>query len=304
MFEITSDSHAKNSGLKPGAIPWIAAGLVGVLFLVSGTASAAVRTVCATDADHTTIQAAVTASGSGDTIIVCPGTYTETVVISGNRDFLSILSTEIAERGPNTILEGGFVIAFAPNDGPDYVTIKGFTIRGGAFDNGVCVSSAGDHATIAFNRAESCLGPFPGGDGGIRLNRGTFNSTVHHNEIICEVGTVGRSSGFGINAEADQALGGGGHTIHHNYVSGCITGVLVSASNNLVGHNDVENGPQLEINISGDSNQVVHNMVCGDIGLAGGVSGNHLVQNRYTGTLNTVEGNRYTKNRQINDCPF
>jgi hypothetical protein len=303
MFGKASSGHATGVGRHPGIALSIAASMAGALLLLSGTASAAVLYVCHDGGPYTTIQSAVNASGPGDTIIVCPGTYTEDVVISGNRNYLSILSTEIAQRGPNTTLDGGFVIAFAPNFGPDYVTIKGFTIVGGASDNGVCISSAGDYTTIAFNRAVNCQGPFAGGDGGIRLNKGTFDSTVHHNEIVCDESAP---SGFGINAEADVALGGGGHTIHHNSVSGCTKGILVSASNNVIGHNEIENGPQQEIDISGSSNQVLHNTVCGDIRIGSQARSNHLVQNRYTGSLTNNGGNtnKLTKNQKIDDCPF
>lgn len=302
MFGKTSSGHATGVGRGPGIVLSIAASMAGALLLMSGTASAAVLYVCHDGGPYTTIQLAVNASGPGDTIIVCPGTYAETVSISGNRNYLSILSTEIAERGPNTILQGGFVIGFAPNNGPDYVTIKGFTIQGGASDNGVCISSAGDNATIAFNRAVDCQGPFAGGDGGIRLNQGTFDSTVHHNEIVCDT----YAAGFGINAEAQAPLGGGGHTIHHNSVSGCTKGILVSASNNVIGHNEIDNGPQLEIEISGSSNQVLHNTVCGDIQIGSQARSNHLVQNRYTGSLTNNGGNtnKLTKNQKIDDCPF
>jgi len=72
----------------------IAVGLVGPTVLVVGTASAATLTVCATDGQYTTIQAAVTAAAPGDTISVCAGTYTENVSIDKNITLL----------GPNNLI--------------------------------------------------------------------------------------------------------------------------------------------------------------------------------------------------------
>lgn len=42
---------------------------------------AATRTVCASGCDHTTIQTAINAAASGDTITIAAGTYQENVTI-------------------------------------------------------------------------------------------------------------------------------------------------------------------------------------------------------------------------------
>ncbi|HEV3259557.1 MAG TPA: hypothetical protein VG013_22010, partial [Gemmataceae bacterium] len=44
------------------------------------------------NADYSTIQSAVTAAGPGDTVKVCPGTYTEQVTVSAGKDGLNLES--------------------------------------------------------------------------------------------------------------------------------------------------------------------------------------------------------------------
>jgi pectin methylesterase-like acyl-CoA thioesterase len=50
---------------------------MGICLLLSGVSNAQVITVDDDgSADHTNIQAAIDASGNGDIVVVCPGTYT------------------------------------------------------------------------------------------------------------------------------------------------------------------------------------------------------------------------------------
>ena len=82
------------------------------------------------DANFTSVQDAVDAASSGDTIIVYPGTYTENVDV--NKDHLTIKS----EGGAETTI----VQAASPDDDVFYVTadhvnICGFTIKGATGSN-------------------------------------------------------------------------------------------------------------------------------------------------------------------------
>jgi parallel beta-helix repeat protein len=104
-------------------------------------------------ADFTTIQAAVDAAGRNDTIRVCPGTYTEQVVIPDDKDGLTLRSERpFAARiqAPATLNDTRAIVHI---DGADRVTVRGFHISGPAdgLDFGIAVDNGGS-ATIRDNR--------------------------------------------------------------------------------------------------------------------------------------------------------
>ena len=78
------------------------------------------------------IQAAVNASGHNDTVIVCPGTYQEQVVIEGDRDGLTLRSSrefKATIKTPPSLSEGdvgGTVLVLVNRT--DDVTIQGFKL--------------------------------------------------------------------------------------------------------------------------------------------------------------------------------
>jgi parallel beta-helix repeat protein len=77
------------------------------------------------DANFTKIQDAVNAASPGDTIIVCPGTYTENIDV--NKDHLTIRSEEGAET---TIVQAVNSDDHVFEIAGDYVNITGFTVIG------------------------------------------------------------------------------------------------------------------------------------------------------------------------------
>jgi parallel beta-helix repeat protein len=84
--------------------------------------------------DYTTIQAAVDAAASGETIYVKAGTYVENVVISTT---LSLIGDGIG----NTTINGTSWSQDAVRITADYVNITGFTVTGGGvFDNGAGIA--------------------------------------------------------------------------------------------------------------------------------------------------------------------
>jgi nitrous oxidase accessory protein NosD len=98
----------------------------------------------------TTINAAVTAAASGDTIYVAHGTYKEGVILTKS---LSLQgdgdkTTTIDAKGlPNGIFING--TAASPNPGVANVTIAGFTITGANYEGILAASATG--VTIAHN---------------------------------------------------------------------------------------------------------------------------------------------------------
>jgi hypothetical protein len=75
------------------------------------------------NADYTTISAAVAAASSGDTIVVYPGTYNESVVLDG-----SGLTVKSAKGAAATVVnpQGGYGFAIEASS----VTVQGFTVMG------------------------------------------------------------------------------------------------------------------------------------------------------------------------------
>lgn len=99
--------------------------------VIAAIADDATATTYLVPTEFPTVQAAIAAAAPGDTILVAPGTYAETI------DFLGKGITVRATGGPGvTVLQGnGYaappsVVTFASGEGPSAV-LEGFTITGG-----------------------------------------------------------------------------------------------------------------------------------------------------------------------------
>ena len=245
--------------------------------------------------DYPTIQAAVNAAGTYDTITVCPGDYGESVLIQ--TEGLTVQSTEISERGPNTIVTR-FAIGFAPNVGPHSVTIKGFTVSGPA---GVCIESSGDYSTIAFNSVNSC-------GIGIRVNRGNVGNNVHHNVVSGTPGTGIEVEGYYDGCCGGTAGPGWNHNIHQNIVTttageGCF---YVWADYSQVHQNQADgcfgNGG---INaVRSEGLHIHHNQICSSIELWAAEYA-FVHHNELTGSINNAGDNTLKKNKEnLSSCPI
>jgi hypothetical protein len=99
------------------------------VFLITVLAVSAFGAVRYVPAQFPTIQAAINASASGDTVLVDPGTYMENLLFTGAA--IEVRST----TGPyNTFIDGGMagsVVAFIMGEGRDTV-LEGFTIMNGS----------------------------------------------------------------------------------------------------------------------------------------------------------------------------
>lgn len=110
---------------------------------------------------YTTIQAAVDASGPGDTVKVCPGTYVEQVRINGhNHDGLKLESLVPLQAVIQWPAAETFPLALVDFKSADHVTLRGFTVTG-PFTFPAC--SPDRHEGILVEDA--------------------FNEHIHHNHI-------------------------------------------------------------------------------------------------------------------------
>jgi hypothetical protein len=137
--------------------------------------------------------AALTVASSGDTILVCPGTYVGTVLFAGKAVTLrSIAGASV------TILDGGAsgsVVTFTHGEGRDSV-LEGFTIRNGLATSrggGIWVSSASPVIrgnVITANRG--CVGA------GISVEQS--NALIERNTITANIqgGCSGATTGGGV----------------------------------------------------------------------------------------------------------
>jgi parallel beta-helix repeat protein len=268
------------------------------------------------NAKYTSIQAAVTAAGAGDTIVVCPDTYNEHVTIATPaKNGLTLKAKgppgSVVVDGANTLMHGfeltdvsgvlitGFLVKRYHDDIWLNPSADGNTIRHNvtteAWDHdGIVVQ--GDRNLIEHNL--SFGNPRPIGCG-ISLGTGASNNLVRHNEVHHNPNT-GILLGGGILGPA-----GLGNRIVHNRshdngkpVPGVAAGTGILNANSpgaLIAHNDVYDNNGNGIAVAGALSRGVivelnRSRANGRSGIevVGGASGNTLRHNDVR--LNTLDG--------------
>ena len=218
---------------------------------------------CLGSSPYSTISDAVAAASPYDTIIVCPGTYVENVLVDfgGNTDGVTITSTHVLAPALTHVV-GGFLII--SND----VKIKGFTITKGKDDNGICVEMFGSGTTVSFSDVQYCQG------GGIRINSRSSGNTVAYNEVEY-------NDFFGINVEGTD------NVIHHNLilnnapVDKNFGGIELAdiSSNGKVHNNIIKGNKPWGIKVEGDNYKIYENKVCDGIFLQSSADNIELFKN-------------------------
>ncbi|HXG51773.1 MAG TPA: right-handed parallel beta-helix repeat-containing protein [candidate division Zixibacteria bacterium] len=211
---------------------WLVGAVVGVLALTARPAIAATLVVdddgfaTATDCDaaigtYSTIGAAVTAAAVGDTILVCPGTYTEQVTVTKNNLTLqSVTPLAAIIQAPASMADPKAIVRV---NGATGISILDFTISGpggGGCDSiryGVRIDGGGS-ATLDGNRIKDIRdNPLSGCQNGIGILIGrafestTGSATVTDNEIVGyqKGGSVVDNAGSNAVISWNQVVGAG-----------------------------------------------------------------------------------------------
>ncbi len=193
--------------------------IVLLTFLLVGLVSATTRTVCKSGCDYSTIQSAVDASSSGDTVYVRNGTYIENVKIT--EDTLTL-------RGENrdaTIIDGAWYDNVVEIDG-DSISVTGFTIRNsGSGDAGVSIGL--NWCFINCGNKQNRISGNKVINNGVGIETGSDHTVITENNISSNV--------FGLKLWSDN------NTIRNNYIlSNEYHGILLSGSNkNKINNNAI-----------------------------------------------------------------
>jgi parallel beta-helix repeat protein len=137
----------------------------------------------ADQAPYTTIQAAVDAANSGDTISVAPGIYTEQVTVPVAKDNLTIVSQQLGAAeivAPATLTGAPDIVRISANA----VTFENFTISGPSdgIEAGIRIDSGGS-ATVRNNLVTQIYGSIFGAGLGIGVLIKGGNGTISDNTI-------------------------------------------------------------------------------------------------------------------------
>ena len=267
---------------------WLSLGLLVLLGLLAAEAQAGtVRYVNATDSTcggdtpcSTTIQAAVTAAQSGDTIQIQAGAYTEQVLISGRNNTDTANETDrIVIQADPTALVGSVVLHGAVTECTNgaiqlqqskFITIRGLVITGAG---GPAVSLEGgtnqnqaihiERNRLVGNGGSACTG-------GITIAQGNPDTLIVNNLIY----------GNGRNGIATLDATGGPHELIENTIHGNgWNGVRVSRDHQVILVNNAITGNGTMAGSSGgrfgvsrdDASpanpvgiQLLHNLICGN----------------------------------------
>ena len=192
--------------------------------------------------DAPTIQAAIDSSGTGDTVLVAVGTYTQAYIMCNFKEMLSIIGEEGAEK---TILHLSGMACHLMVSGCDSVIVKGFTFESSA-DGGVIFQAntrsllEGNIFRDIENLAIYISGPFPA-DASEAADLGAFapltsltvrNNLIHSNgagiyisewtdDVVISNNTIAGNVEYGISTENMTSV-----DILNNIIIGNATGVF------------------------------------------------------------------------------
>jgi hypothetical protein len=227
----------------------------GLVFGAALPAHAAVRCVNSTDprctASSPTIQAAVTAVGPGDIIIVGPGTYNESVSIPAGKNGISLFGAKAGVDprttpvGPASVVDGtgtgSSTIIVQATD----VLINGFTVQGGTGGNATGIDLKGSGGGLpSFSPAHGARivnNIIRNNSVGLSLNSEGFGPVtgvvIEHNLFTDNNAGVQAAAGDGIFTSAcqDVSINENKFTLHQRLAIGInnSSGVTITANESL-----------------------------------------------------------------------
>ena len=142
-----------------------------LIFILGSIVAAGAATIYVPN-DYSSIQMAVDAANSGDTVVLRDGTYTENVNI--NKDHLTLRSENGAKT---TVVEAANAKDETFEVTADYVTIQGFTIRGGS--RGIFLDGAeycNIFGNITFNNSRCGIYLYRASNNSLKGNTASDNS--------------------------------------------------------------------------------------------------------------------------------
>jgi parallel beta-helix repeat protein len=197
---------------------------LGLVAVASPAAALAGHTIVVT----TTIQAAVDAAQPGDTILVPPGTYRESVLVT--KSHLTIVGSRAAildaagfrvgiRVGSGSISRGGPVPTCPPLAVTGF-TLRGLTVEHAGFSGVFLVGVDSYHLTGTRYVDNPVYGPYP-----VCSRHGR----IDFNHVVGGGSTVGPSLDTGIYVGDDNQV-----TVRHNWVTNYVIGVVVENSINVI----------------------------------------------------------------------